>query len=75
MGRQIAVQTEGVCTAIELAQALKRTDRAGRVEPGRAHEQDAKFVGFELFILRVGALQGDAGRGGSIAARDSCRNR
>jgi len=35
-----------------LAQALMQADRAGRVAPGRAHEQDAKFVGFELFIRK-----------------------
>ena len=57
MGRQIPVQTEGVRTPIELAQALKYANRAGRVEPRGAHEQYAKLVGFELFILRVGALQ------------------
>src|SRR5688572_8686775 len=44
MRRQIAVQAEGVRTPIEPAQALKHADRAGRVETGRAHEQDAQFV-------------------------------
>src|SRR5258707_14822847 len=51
MRRQIAVQTEGVRTPIELAQVLKHADCAGRVEPGRAHKQETKFVGFELVIL------------------------
>ncbi len=57
MGRQVLVQTKGVRGPIEIAQALKRSDRAGGVEAGGAHEQDAQFVRFELFVLRVGALQ------------------
>ena len=33
MGRQITIETERVGTPIELAQALKHADCAGRVEP------------------------------------------
>src|SRR5215207_1672118 len=46
MSRQIAVQAERVRTPIELAQALQHADRAGRLEAGSAHEQDAQFVRF-----------------------------
>ena len=56
MSREIAVQAERVRTPIERAQALKHADRAGRVEAGSAHEQDAQFVRFEFFILRISAL-------------------
>src|SRR4030095_6784787 len=57
VGRQIAVQSEGVRTPVEFAEALEQADRGGRGETRFAHEEDAKFIRFKLFILRVRARQ------------------